>query len=88
MSAARSLSLVVRNPLMALPAANELRNLSPEARAAVHSLMKQISADATASAQRSAGARTKHPWRRTGRPSLSTRTIPLDSSGQSRRFAW
>lgn len=42
----RSLRPDVRNPLLQLPAAQALKALSPEARAAVHALLRDISADA------------------------------------------
>lgn len=52
MSADRSNSLLVRNPLMALPAAADLAALPPDARAAVRALFKQISADARVRAEK------------------------------------
>lgn len=52
MSAARSNSMLVRNPLMALPAAQDFAALPPDAQAAVRALFKQISADARVRAEK------------------------------------
>jgi hypothetical protein len=52
MSAVRSNRAIVRNPLMALPAAEALSNLPDESKSAVRELMKQISADARIRAEK------------------------------------
>lgn len=49
---ARSASMIVRNPLMGLPAAQDLATLPPEAQAAIRALFKQISADARVRAEK------------------------------------
>jgi len=48
----RSIRADVRNPLLSLPAAQDLVNLPPEARGALRRLLKQISADARVRAER------------------------------------
>lgn len=52
MSMERSNKAIVRNPLMALPAAVKLGSLPAESRAAVRSLFKEISADARVRAEK------------------------------------
>jgi hypothetical protein len=52
MSAVRSNRAIVRNPLMALPAAEALSNLPDESKSAVRELLKQISADARIRAEK------------------------------------
>lgn len=52
MNAARSGRADVRNPLLALPAAQRVRELPPEARAAWVALMHDIRADARARAEK------------------------------------
>lgn len=42
----------VRNPLVLLPAAQKVRDLPPEARAALRSLLRELSADCRARATR------------------------------------
>jgi hypothetical protein len=56
----RSLRPEVRNPVLGLPSAQKLRELSPEARAAVAALCKDINAIGRARAQES--------WRRNKGP--------------------
>ena len=48
----RSNSLVVRNPLMALPGAAAIAALPPDARAALRTVLVDISADARARAEK------------------------------------
>ena len=43
---------VIRNPLMALPAAKELSHLPPECRAVIRRLFKEISADSRVRAEK------------------------------------
>lgn len=48
---ARSNLAVVRNPVLQLPAAQQIKNLPPVARAAFSALMRDISADARVRAE-------------------------------------
>jgi len=48
----RSATAVVRNPVLALPAAADIQALPPEARAALRAVLKQISADARIRAEK------------------------------------
>lgn len=52
MTARRSSSPTVQNPLLALPAAKQIAALPPEARAALRALLKDISADARLRAEK------------------------------------
>lgn len=52
MSAQRSIRADVRNPLLMLPAAQEIASLPVEARRALRSLLRQISADARERAEK------------------------------------
>lgn len=49
----RSTTAIVRNPLVLLPAAQRIRDLPPAAREAVGQLLREISADARARAEKS-----------------------------------
>jgi len=49
----RSTAPETRNPVLALPAAQRLRELSPETRAIVADLLRDLSGDARARAQKS-----------------------------------
>jgi hypothetical protein len=48
----RSNSAAVRNPLLSLPAAQDICNLPPEAKAALRDLLNQVSKDARARAEK------------------------------------
>lgn len=48
----RSAQAIVRNPLLALPGAQRVASLPPEARAALRSLLLEIRADAQARAEK------------------------------------
>lgn len=48
----RSNQATIRNPLLSLPAAEDLQSLSPEAKAALRKLLKQIQMDARVRAQK------------------------------------
>lgn len=52
MNAPRSNRPIVRNPMLAMPAMEGLRNLEPHARAAVQELLQDLAADASARADK------------------------------------